>query len=120
MNPDSVPRYQLKNGATLEDLLLAVTTVWTFETTDRGYALLVAMRELLFGILRTDTNPDSLDIHQRIETPAHRIETLECSFLELFRLWLGVTGHKVPTLENPTLEEAFTVLFGLSETGHAE
>jgi hypothetical protein len=42
------------------------------------------------------------------------VETLESSFLTLFGLWLSVTGHEVPTLEDPTLEDAFTVLFGAS------
>lgn len=99
-------RYQLKNGATIEDFLIVAHTAGSFETTEPGYDLLVAMTELLFSIKNyEDAEPD------RIEP----IETFELSFLTLFRLWLGVTGFKVPTLENPTLEDAFTVLFGVGE-----
>src|SRR6185437_1039134 len=103
--------YQLKNGATIEDFLTAATTVWSFEGTERGYELLVAMRELLFSIRNAIGDDHRMDIGD-----AHRIETLEDSFLELFRLWLGATGHKVPMLIEPTLEDAFTLLFGLSVT----
>lgn len=100
--------YQLKNGATIEDFLIAVHTAWSFETTDRGHDLLVAMKELLFSIKNNHADPEYLD--------AYGIEHLEVSFLTLFQLWLGATGFKVPALESVTLDDAFTVLFGVGES----
>jgi hypothetical protein len=100
--------YRLKNGATIEDFLTAVTTAWSFETTERGFDLLTAMRELLFGVQKTITGPDYI-------ADAYPVENLEASFLALFRLWIGVTGNKVPDIKDPTIEDAFTVLFGAGE-----
>ena len=99
--------YQLKNGATIEDFLIAIHTAWSFETDDHGHDLLVAMKELLFSIKNNSANPAYLDVYG--------IEHLEVSFLRLFRQWVGVTGFKVPTIENPTLEDAFTVLLNVGE-----
>lgn len=99
--------YRLKNGATIGDFLTAVTSAWSFETTERGFDLLTAMRERLFGVEKIITGPAYL-------ADAYPIENLEDSFLALFRLWLGVTGNKVPALVNPTLADAFNVLFAAS------
>jgi hypothetical protein len=103
--------YQLKNGATIGDYLTAVSTAWTFESTERGFDLLTAMREILIGIERISTGPAYV-------ADVYPIENLESSFLELFRLWLGVTGNKVPALVEPTMEDAFTVLFSSGEAEH--
>lgn len=104
--------YELKNGATIGDFLTAITSAWSFESNPRAHDLLVAMRELLFSI----ENMERADNTGRIEmeTPGYWIETLETSFLELFRQWLGVTELEVPTLgDASTLEDAFAVLFGV-------
>jgi hypothetical protein len=105
-------KYQLKNGATIEDFLTAVATAWSIETTERGHDLLVAMLEMLSSIRNFERDTDSRGYDMQLEI-------LEHSFLTLFRLWLGVTGLKVPTLgavtlEAATLEDAFTVSFGAS------
>jgi|SRR5580698_961587 hypothetical protein len=99
--------YQLKNGATIEDFLIAIHTAWSFETTHRGHDLLVAMKELLFSIKNNGIDPDYLDVYG--------IEPLENSFLMLFRMWLRATGFKVPILKDPTMDDAFTVVFGVGE-----
>jgi hypothetical protein len=33
----------------------------------------------------------------------------------LFRMWLRATGFKVPILKDPTMDDAFTVVFGVGE-----
>lgn len=101
--------YRLTNGATIGDFLIACTTVSSFECSERGYELLVAMIELLLSIKNTDPDPASID-----NACGNRIETLARSFLSLFRLWLDATWFTVPTLEDATFEDAFIVLFGAS------
>jgi hypothetical protein len=89
-----------------EKLLAAITTTYTFETTDRGFYLLIAMRELLSRLQSNDWDSSGYLVDP---------EELEESFLALFQMWLGVTGYKVPVVDGvnvdaPTLDDVFTIL----------
>ncbi|MFZ3279088.1 MAG: hypothetical protein WA182_19495 [Candidatus Sulfotelmatobacter sp.] len=90
-----------------EKLLTTITTAATFETTDRGYDLLIAMRELLSRLKSNDWDSGGY----RVEP-----EELEASFLTLFRLWRDATGYKLLTTTEQTIEDAFTVIYGVSAT----
>jgi hypothetical protein len=89
-----------------EKLLAAITTAYTFETTDRGFYLLIAMRELLSRLQSNDWDSSGYLVDP---------EELEESFLSLFQMWLGVTGYKVPVVDGanvdaPTLDDVLTIL----------
>lgn len=90
-----------------ENFLTAITTATTFETTDRGRDLLIAMRELLANL-----EAGEFDSRGYVVDP----KELEGAFLTLFQLWLGKTGYKVPTIEAPTIEDAFTAIYAVSAT----
>jgi hypothetical protein len=88
-----------------EKLLAAITTTYTFETTDRGFYLLIAMRELISRLQSNDWDSSGYLVDP---------EELEESFLALFQMWLGVTGYKVPAVDGvnvdaPTMDDALTV-----------
>jgi hypothetical protein len=88
-----------------EKYLTAITTACTFETSERGHDLLIAMRELV-SVLKNN----SFDSNGYLVDP----EEIEASFLTLFRLWLGETAYKVPTVEAKTLDGAFTAIYAVS------
>jgi hypothetical protein len=87
-----------------EEMLTAITKAATFETSDRGCNLLIAMRELL----------SSLNTHEDSRGYLVSHEELRDSFLTLFQMWLGETGYKVPTVEAKTLDDAFTAIYAVS------
>jgi hypothetical protein len=90
----------------IEKVLTAISLAYDFETTDRGGNLLIAMRELLASL-----KSNEFDSRGYLVEP----EELQDSFLELFQLWLGVTGLKVTTVpKDPTIEDAFTALHAVS------
>jgi len=89
----------------IDEFLTAISTAATFETADSGCNLLIAMRELLSRLKANDWDSGGYHVEP---------DELEASFLALFQMWLGVTGYKVPTVEHPTMEDAFTVLSGVS------
>ena len=89
-----------------EKFLTVITTAYTFEPTVPGCNLLIAMRELLSRLQSNDWDSSGYLVDP---------EELEESFLELFQMWLGVTGYKVPAVDGanvdaPTMDDALTVL----------